>query len=551
MRGVALLTLLLAASLGGSHPAGAGKLVSIEPPDGRESADLALLPGLAVYHWGEGWVIAEIEAVRVGALQTAGWHVRVLDENAWTGGRYYLVWAPPGQDFAPLMGHGRLLLEVPALSPHDGRTALVKLWGEPHGAHFLRAFELMRIERKALPPPGVRRGRRASAHERGSLTEGGVVDGIDSLALWLAGQVEEDSLLARLRRLEAFETRYSFSDSAVAASRYLEETFRSFGIDSVYLEHFDDEYGDNVVATLPGSSHQGAHYIICGHYDSISENPLVLAPGADDNGSGTALVLESARVLAQAEHAATIRFICFCGEEQGLVGSNHYANQAFARGDDILGVLTFDMVGYQDDGHFDCYLYSDEASRGLADFVARTAPSFSLVEALDLDRNHTGSDHARFQNVGYEAILLIEAWETAWYPHYHTIYDTVGNLSIPFLAEMTRLSVAAAALLAGEYEGPAPSPDYRPSVTVVPNPYRAGDSWAGWSGMIEFKDLPASSVLSIFTLSGDCVATLEHQGGGGGATQWDPIAADVASGVYLYAVESSSGTIVGKLVIIR
>ena len=545
VRGAAHIGVVLSVVLVSVLPVGAEVLVYVETPQGRTVADLGLAEGVHVYHWGEGWAIAETEPGLASDLESAGWRVRILDREPHEQGVYYLIWAPPGRGFEEVAQCGRLLLEIASSSAHLGRTALVRIFDEEFGRDCLSGFERMRLAREPLPAPA--RSSWAVAHSRP-----GYSPSSDSLAEWLAQQVTPDSLLSSLRRLEAFRTRYSFTDSAVAASHYLVDAFHSFGIDSVYLQHFHDAYSDNVVATLPGSTYPDEQFIVCGHYDSTSEDPFVLAPGADDNASGTALVLETARVLSQAEFGATILFVCFAGEEQGLVGSEYYASEAFLRGDQISGVLNFDMVGYQDDERFDCYLFSDEPSRDLADFVAETALSFSSVEPLDLDRNHSGSDHARFQNLGYQAIFMIEAWETLWYPYYHTTNDTVGNLSISFLTETTRMSVAAAALLAGPPgEPPSPPAGQGYSVRVVPNPFRATDSWTGWNGRIEFRDLPAHATVRIYTIGGDRVATIRYTGEGGGSIEWDPVAADVASGIYLFSVEAPAQTVVGTFAIIR
>ncbi|MFO0974723.1 MAG: M20/M25/M40 family metallo-hydrolase, partial [Phycisphaerae bacterium] len=106
----------------------------------------------------------------------------------------------------------------------------------------------------------------------------------------------------------------------------------------------------NVVATLPGRQPASADriYVISGHYDSMGSDPkdgACDAPGADDDASGVAVVLEAARALAGHEFDATIVFMAVAGEEQGLVGSRHWAQQARAAKRDIAGMFTNDIVG--------------------------------------------------------------------------------------------------------------------------------------------------------------------------------------------------------------
>ena len=88
--------------------------------------------------------------------------------------------------------------------------------------------------------------------------------------------------------------------------------------------------------------------IVCAHYDSTSTQATTHAPGADDNASGTAAVMEMARVLAGYQFDYTIKFIAFSAEEWGLYGSRHYAQAAKQRGEQIVGVVNLDMIGYVD-----------------------------------------------------------------------------------------------------------------------------------------------------------------------------------------------------------
>jgi acetylornithine deacetylase/succinyl-diaminopimelate desuccinylase-like protein len=106
----------------------------------------------------------------------------------------------------------------------------------------------------------------------------------------------------------------------------------------------------NVVATLPGTQSQSADriYVVSGHYDSRCSNVddfVCDAPGADDDASGVAAVLEAARAMARHEFDATIKFVAFAGEEQGLFGSTFFAEQARQQGKNIAGMFSNDIVG--------------------------------------------------------------------------------------------------------------------------------------------------------------------------------------------------------------
>lgn len=201
------------------------------------------------------------------------------------------------------------------------------------------------------------------------------------------------------------------------ARQFLFDSYQSFGLD-VRLHPFTYNSNTyyNVVAVLPGVVSPNEQIIMCGHYDSVNN------PGADDNASGTAAVLETARILSNYRFEKTIIFIAFDREEQGLVGSNAYVNQY--RNDNILGVVNLDMVAYNPSGS-QANIYGRTASnpikQGLADALSRYAGIQAVINGA-LDR----SDHAPFEAAGKQACLLIERnWQSN--PNYHRQTDTVDT----------------------------------------------------------------------------------------------------------------------------
>src|SRR5690606_24308011 len=117
----------------------------------------------------------------------------------------------------------------------------------------------------------------------------------------------------------------------------------------------------NVMARLPGTGRPDDIIVVGAHYDSISQSPQTTAPGAEDNGSGTAGLLELARILAPARPEATILFIAYAGEEQGLNGSYDHVRKLRAAGEltKVKAVYNMDMIAYTSDADFDCLLESD------------------------------------------------------------------------------------------------------------------------------------------------------------------------------------------------
>ncbi len=192
----------------------------------------------------------------------------------------------------------------------------------------------------------------------------------------------------------------------------------------VSLETFTD-WGmtmTNVIGVKPGVTRPEDIYILGAHYDSVGN------PGADDNASGVAAVLEIARVLAPYPLQATVVFIAFDGEEQGLFGSCHYAEAHV--GDRILGMVTPDMIAYNPAGerHNEVSLFDSDGagvikSRLLEAFAAY-ADGLTAVDAGVLD----ASDHAPFEWLGFDAALVIESAmesEPFMNPHYHEDSDAV------------------------------------------------------------------------------------------------------------------------------
>jgi len=265
--------------------------------------------------------------------------------------------------------------------------------------------------------------------------------------------------------LDAEGSRHSFSPGLALAAEYIGQHFATAGL-TVELDPFvrQGTVMTNVVGTLAGvGPGDDLIYILCAHYDSIANrtpgwDPATdPAPGADDNGSGTAAVLEAARVLGQHHFAHTLRFIAFAGEEQGLWGSAHYAQEARRAGDDIRGVINLDMIGWDSDGDrvIELHVGTDPASEALANRFTTALSTYELdlvpqtftTDAIGL------SDHASFWAQGYPAFLGIEDTEfggpTADFnPYYHTVGDTFDKLDMAFVTAFTRAAVATLAELA-------------------------------------------------------------------------------------------------------
>jgi len=214
----------------------------------------------------------------------------------------------------------------------------------------------------------------------------------------------------------------------------------SYGL-SVALEPF--YYGElyyNVVATKLGTVYPDQEWIVGAHFDSASW--FGPAPGADDDASGVATVLEAARIISQYDSDYTIRFICFDREEQGLIGSSAYVDDHF--GDDILGMVQCDMMAWDPATNNASIWGHDNPALPLKTALAQAISDYSEYKGVFLtpiDRGWNGqSDHAPFDAAGYQACMFIEG-EGFNNNTIHSSDDSVDNpgyINYPYAVRMTK-----------------------------------------------------------------------------------------------------------------
>ena len=247
----------------------------------------------------------------------------------------------------------------------------------------------------------------------------------------------------------------------------------------------------NVVATLRGTQPASANriYVVSGHYDSMCTSPVDAecdAPGANDDASGTAAVLEMARVMSRYTFDATIIFMCVAGEEQGLLGSTYFAEQAKKNNMDIEAMFTNDIIGNTLGGNgvrdrktvrvFSEGVPSNEtpqeanvrrgvggendsASRQLARFIKEAAtayvPSMNVMMVYRRDRYLRGGDHIPFLERGFAAVRFTEPNEDYTHQHQNVRVENgirYGDLpefvDFAYIADVARVNAVSLALLA-------------------------------------------------------------------------------------------------------
>jgi len=276
----------------------------------------------------------------------------------------------------------------------------------------------------------------------------------------LVHQVSQAQLLEHLKALEGERHPFLSPMRLQAASDYVHEQWRTVGM-AVSLDEFSymGERFVNLIGSPPGDR-PGPRLIIGAHLDTVPGTP-----GADDNASGVAVMLEASRLFAAPPPALPLEFAAFTLEELGMVGSARYAQTLRETKQPVLGMLSLEMVGFTESAGLQHYpwflkgrypstgnylgLAANGRSRPLLEAVTRamrTIPGLP-VETMVLPGNgwvfpeSRLSDHAPFWDRGYPALLVTD---TSFFrnPHYHQPTDTVETLDLDFLTKVTQGVVA-------------------------------------------------------------------------------------------------------------
>jgi hypothetical protein len=204
----------------------------------------------------------------------------------------------------------------------------------------------------------------------------------------------------------------------------------------------------NIIGVQVGNSRADDWYIVGAHMDSrpYSGN----APGAVDNASGCAAVLETARVARMYNFEGTLIFICYSGEEQGLIGSTFHANSLINNGNQtkVKAALTMDMVGYTSNSAHELLLESSSSNQWLIDILAQNAATYAPNLTVFTSTNPFGSDHVPYINNGMHGILLIDD-DWSIYPAYHQSNDLPENINLIQGEYILKTNFGALAQLAG------------------------------------------------------------------------------------------------------
>jgi hypothetical protein len=256
----------------------------------------------------------------------------------------------------------------------------------------------------------------------------------------LINQVNESRLNYFYENLLSFGVRYTGTPNCSKAGDWIYDEFEKMGLDVEFHNwNYDIYESRNIIATIPGSDqNSNAIFILCAHYDTFHDSP-----GANDDGSGIVAIMTIAEILSNYSFNHSIRFIAFSGEEVGAYGSYKYALEAYKRGDNIIGVLNLDIIGYAEtkEGGKIIRFFHESPSDWIAVYAQEIALKYSNILNISVENlpNYPGADNQAFVDYGYDGV-----WIAQHDPNRvgHSPNDTYENINISYQMKTTKIMTA-------------------------------------------------------------------------------------------------------------
>lgn len=360
-----------------------------------------------------------------------------------------------------------------------------------------------------------------------------------------ANQVTQTNITTLLQEFSNLGVKTTGSTANTNTLNWLKAKYQSFGYDASQITEDTFTYGSatskNLIITKTGTVYPNIYVIICGHYDTIT------GPGVSDNGSGTSILLEAARILKDVPTEYSVKFIHFSGEEQGLIGSNHYVNNVVfsnnVRQLNLKVVFNIDQVGGKISNPSNTIVCeSDQTSAG---GTANNAPSLAMTQQLAncttlysplqaTLSNAYASDYVPFEAKGD---IITGFYETPVSGNQHTVNDTFANIDPVYVFNVGKAAVGALqhfAVATTTLSVNEPAAGSLESVKVYPNPAKN----------VLNIDLPSHIKdfhVEINDMSGKLVLKSEKE------TQIN--VSSLENGIYLCSIKSGDENVVKKIVI--
>lgn len=346
-------------------------------------------------------------------------------------------------------------------------------------------------------------------------------------------QLSYDSLYLRLQQFENLGIKEIGTQNLDNTQDWIMGFYLQNGYTEIKIDSFNigPNQVSNIIITKIGTMYPDTYLIVDGHYDTYN------GPGVNDNGSGTAIILEVARILKDIETAYSIKFIHFTAEEIGLVGSTHYVdNVVLPEEMDIRLVFNIDEVGGvagETNNTITCErdewspTANNEASAAFTDTLASLTEMYSnLFTQISYAY---GSDYVPFMNSGYVVTGLYETNES---PYPHSINDSLSNLDAAYVFEVTKASLAASLYFSNYVNTNTDIVQYsKNKFSVAPNPFE---------DFFDFENtLSEEIMLRILDITGKEVFRSSM-----GNNSKKRFYLDCKDGIYLYNISSLNGHVI-------
>lgn len=289
----------------------------------------------------------------------------------------------------------------------------------------------------------------------------------------IVNNTSQSNVLSDLTAFENFGIKTVGSAALTTTEQWITSRYQSLGFTDVELQPFTYSAGtsNNIIVTKTGSLYPNTFLIIDAHYDTIN------GPGTNDNGTGTVLLLELARLLKDVETEYSIKFIHFSGEEDGLIGSSYYVNNTVIPENlDIRLVFNIDEVGGVNGMTNDTVVCERDLTNPSSNNAASNAATNSLSILIELYSNLDteisnafASDYVPFENNGE---IITGLYESNVSPVNHTINDNLAHMDVPYAYEVIKGSLGAALEFAVAFETLSieAQNNFNEMINISPNP---------------------------------------------------------------------------------
>ena len=360
-----------------------------------------------------------------------------------------------------------------------------------------------------------------------------------------ANQVTQTNINTLLQEFASYGIKTTGSAANTNALNWLKAKYQSFGYNASQITEdsftYNGNTSKNLIITKTGTVYPNTYVIICGHYDTVN------GPGVSDNGSGSSILLEAARILKDVPTEYSVKFIHFSGEEQGLLGSNHYVNNVVfsnnVRQLNLRVVFNIDQVGGQIGNLNDTInCESDQTSAG---GTANNAPSLAMTQQLancttlysPLQVNMSNAYASDYMPFEAKGDIITGFYETERSHNEHSANDTYANIDPVYVFNVGKAAVGAlqhfaiATSVLGTNES---SQNKLESIKIYPNP--AKDLLN-----LEIPKEIKNFSFEIKDMSGRLISAHENE--------TNINVSKLSSGVYLCTVKSDDETVTKKVII--